>query len=324
MQILIGKRGEIMIQMQREIGSLQEGMKEFIVHCKIRNLSKTTIKSYEECFNYFIRYLEGIFEHINIKRDINKSTIDNYIIYMQNNNLKESTINIRLRSIRCVLYYFMKNNYINNFEIELIKEGSRIPELYTDEEIKRLLVKPNLKECTFAEYRTWTIINFFVATGVRSRSLRNIKIQDLDFDNDLIYVRVTKNRKLLVMPMGTTIKKVLLEYLKFRGGEKEDYLFCNLIGEQLTINALNNIITRYNKKRNVQKTGIHLFRHYFAKNYIQNGGNALKLQKILGHSTLKETERYVDLFGQDLKKDFDTYNPLDRICNYKERIKIRG
>ena len=64
MQILIGKRGEIMIQMQREIGSLQEGMKEFIVHCKIRNLSKTTIKSYEECFNYFIRYLEGIFEHI--------------------------------------------------------------------------------------------------------------------------------------------------------------------------------------------------------------------------------------------------------------------
>jgi integrase/recombinase XerD len=308
--------------MQKSIRTLQEGKEEFIVDCKIRNLSATTIKSYEECFDYFIQYVESQFENINIYNDINKITLDNYIINMQENNLKDTTINIRLRSIRCVLYYFMKNGYIEQFKINQIKENEKIPELYTDKEIEKLLKKPNLKKCTFAEYRTWAIINFFVATGVRSRSLRNIKIQDLDFDNDLIYVRVTKNRKLLIIPMGKAIKKVLFEYLKVRGGEKEDYLFCNLEGEQLTKNALNNIISKYNRKRGVERTGIHLFRHYFAKNYIQNGGNALKLQKILGHSTLEETQRYVDLFGQDLQKDFDNFSPLDKICNYKERIKI--
>lgn len=311
-----------MIQMQKKLSSLEEGKKEFIVDCKIRNLSQATIKYYNESFDYFIKYINENYEKVNVREDITKDTINNYIIDMQNNNLKDTTINIRIRAIRCVLYYFMKCNYIEQFEIKQVKEGEKIPELYTDEEIKKLLKKPNLKTCTFAEYRTWVIINFFIATGVRSRSLRNVKIKDLDFDNDLIYIRITKNRKLLVIPMGKTIKKVLLEYLKIRGGEPEDYLFCNLEGQQLTKNALNNIISKYNKKRGINKTGIHLFRHYFAKKYIQNGGNALKLQKILGHSTLKETQKYVDLFGQDLQTDFDSFSPLDKICNYNERIKI--
>lgn len=312
-----------MITMRKSITNLRDGKKEFILDCKIRNLADATIKSYNECFNYFIEYMENNYNNLNIRKDITKSTIDNYILDMQQSDLKDTTINIRLRSIRCVLYYFMNNNYIDEFKINLIKENDKIPKLYTDDEVMRLLKKPNMKQCNFAEYRTWVIINFLVATGVRSRTLRNIKIKDLDLDNDLIYLNVTKNRKPLVIPMAKTLKKVLIEYLKIRGKENEDYLFCNLEGNQLTKNALNNIVSKYNRKRGVKTTGIHLFRHYFAKNYIQNGGNALKLQKLLGHSTLKETQRYVDLFGNDLQKDFDRFSPLDNLYNSTERIKMR-
>lgn len=313
-----------MIQIQKTLNSLEEGKKEFIVDCKVRNLSQATINYYNETFGYFAKYVEKKYPSINIKEDINNEMINDYIVYMQEKNLSDSTINIRIRGIRCVLYYFMKCEYIEKFEIKQVKEAKRIPKLYSDEEIQKLLKKPSLKSCSFAEYRTWVAVNFLVATGVRSRSLRNVKIKDLDFDNEIIYIDVTKNRKPLVIPMGKTIKKVLLEYLRIRGDKLEDYLFCNLEGRQLTKNALNNIVSKYNKKRKVNKTGVHLFRHYFAKQYIQNGGNALKLQKILGHSTLKETQRYVDLFGQDLKADFDNYSPLDKICNYNERIKMGG
>lgn len=124
--------------------------------------------------------------------------------------------------------------------------------------------------------------------------------------------------------MSIAIKKILIEYLKVRSGNREDYVFCNLEGEKLTKSALSNIVIRYNKSRGVKKTGIHLFRHFFAKKYIQNGGNALRLQKILGHSTLKQTQRYVDLFGNDLKVDFNEVSPLDNLYGYKERIKLRA
>lgn len=312
-----------MIQMRKDINSLKEGLDEFITDCQVRNLSKGTIEYYKESFSYFEKYIKESCKKFNIKTDITKDLVNKYIIYMKNKNLKDTTINIRLRGLRSILYYFMENEYIQSFKFAEIKEAETIPDLYTDKEIEKLLRKPNLKKCTFAEYRTWAIINFFVATGVRSRSVRNVKIKDLDFENDLIYIRVTKNKKMLVIPMSKTLKKVLLEYLKIRSGDKNDYLFCNLEGEQLTKNALMNIVSKYNHKRGVDKTGRHLFRHYFAKNYIQNGGNALKLQKLLGHSTLEETQRYVDLYGQDLQTDFDDYNPLDNICNYKERIKMR-
>lgn len=205
-----------MITMKKELKSLKEGKEEFLIDCKIRNLAESTIKNYSECFEYFIKFTNKKFNKIDIKKNINRELIDEYIIYLKNNKIKDSTINIRIRAIRCVLYYLMRNQYINEFKISEIKENNNAIVLYTDNEIRKLLKKPNTKKCTFAEYRTWVIINFFVATGVRSRSLRNIKIQDLDFENELIYIRVTKNRKLLVIPMGKAIKKVILEYLRFR------------------------------------------------------------------------------------------------------------
>lgn len=312
-----------MIEMRKTLITLEEGMEEFISSCKIKNLAQGSIDFYRESFTYFLNFINSSFDNFDIHIDMNKELIDQYIVYMQNKNLKDSTINIKLRGIRCILYYFMDNEYIDYFKIKTIKENDNLPTLYTDTEIKKLLKKPDTKKCNFAEYRTWVVINFFVATGVRSRTLRNIKIKDLDFQNELISLIIMKRRKPIIIPMSTALKKILIEYLRIRGNEPEDYLFCNLEGQQLTRYALSNIVSKYNKSKNVNKTGIHSFRHYFAKNYIQNGGSVLKLQKILGHSTISQTQKYVDLFGQDLQKDFEQYNPLDNLCVNNERIKMR-
>ena len=56
----------------------------------------------------------------------------------------------------------------------------------------------------------------------------------MDFENDLIYIDVTKSRKDLVIPMSISLKKVLIEYLAVRKGKPEDYIFCNPEGKQLT------------------------------------------------------------------------------------------
>lgn len=312
-----------MIQMQKKLLSLEDGLEEFKTECKVKNLSNDTIGYYEENFGYFTVFLNGTFENLDIKNDITKQTVKDYIVYMKAKELKETTINIRLRGIRSILYYFMENNYVDTFKIQLLKQDETIPEVYTDEEIRKLLKKPNMKTCSFSEYRTWAVESFFVATGVRSKTLRYIEIKDLDFENELIRLTTMKGRKMVFIPMSKSLKKVLIEYLRIRGGEPNDYLFCNLEGKQLTKYALGDIISKYNKKRGVDKTGVHLFRHYFAKVYIQNGGNALKLQKLLAHSTLEQTQHYVNLYGKDLQKDYDHYNPLDQLNICSDRIKMR-
>lgn len=45
----------------------------------------------------------------------------------------------------------------------------------------------------------------------------------------------------------------------------------------------------------------YVLRHTFASHFIQNGGNILTLQKILGHSTVAMTMRYAHLAPEYLQ-----------------------
>lgn len=107
--------------------------------------------------------------------------------------------------------------------------------------------------------------------------------------------------------------------MKIRKGSEEDYLFCSVFGEQVTRTRLFNSMQDYNKKRGVNKSGLHRYRHTFAKKWILNGSNTLKLKEILGHSNLDMVTNYVNIFTEDLKEDFNVYNPLKQF-GCKENI----
>jgi len=117
--------------------------------------------------------------------------------------------------------------YTDAFTITSIKAEKKIKETYTDNEINILLKKPNIKRCSFSEYRDWVFINYVMATGNRVSTVISIKIDDIDFDNDTIILRKTKNRNQQIIPISNTLKIILLEYLRYRKGTNEDYLFCN-------------------------------------------------------------------------------------------------
>ena len=155
--------------------------------------------------------------------------------------------------------------------------------------------------------------NFLFSTGVRQRSLMNIKIKDLDFDNNVVYVNVTKNRKPLIVPLNHTMVNILSEYLKCRKHKTtDDYLFCNSFGQQLVKSTCYHMLYEYNKRRGVSTTGIHRYRHTFAKQWIINGGNVVSLSKLLGHSSLDITENYLHLLVSDIAEQVNEFNVLDK------------
>ena len=69
-----------------------------------------------------------------------------------------------------------------------------------------------------------------------------------------------------------------------------------------------------------------LFRHTYAKLYIQAGGDPFRLQKLLGHSDLSMTRKYVALYADDLKANYDALNPLEQMMQddrQRDKIKIK-
>jgi len=286
----------------------KEAFENFIRHRKVRNLSPNTIKTYESDFRYF----SDFYDSSRLCADIKKETVYGFIEYLrENTNANDITIYSYMTHIRAILYYFMEEGYTKKFSIEMPKKEKTIKPTYTDRELVKLLEKPNLKKCEFTDYRNWVMVNYLLATGNRLRTMINLKIGDIDFDNNLICMLKTKNKKQQIIPLSKQLKPILQEYLRYRKGSANDYMFCSMHGTQLSTSGVEGVISKYNRGRGVESTSIHKYRHTFAKKWILNGGDPFTLKEVLGHSTMDMVNQYVNIFGKDLENVFNSYNPLD-------------
>lgn len=195
------------------------------------------------------------------------------------------------------------------FPVKLMKEDDTVKEPYTDAEIARLLQKP--KTNRWVEWRNWALVNYFVATGNRASTVVNLRVKDIDFEKMTIFLAKVKNRRQQFVPLSGSLKDVLLEYLQTWEAMPDDFLFASFSGKQLSVQTLRCVIKDYNAERGVSKSSIHLFRHYFAKAFVLNGGGMVQLQALMGHSTMEMSRHYVNLYGQDLHLNYEMYNPLD-------------
>lgn len=296
--------------------TFEEGCELYLNNCRERNLRQGTINHYRQSYTQFYRY----FDRDMPLSDFTEKHYLDYVLFLRKSLSNDVSINSYLRDMITTMHFLMKEGYVEHFQMKAIKVDKTNVETYSDDELKILLEKPNLRTCSFTEYKSWVMTNFFFSTGVRQRSLINIKIKDVDLDNLIVHINVTKNRKALIVPISSTLAKILGEYLKYRQHKsKDDYLFCNVFGEQLTKSTSYHILFEYNKKRGIETTGIHRYRHTFAKQWILNGGNVVSLSKILGHSSLQITQNYINLLVSDVGKEVEELNLIDRFSR-KRRI----
>ena len=319
--------------MKRRVLSLQEERQEMTIanayqifrRTKVNNnLSPRTIQHYDEVKALFETFLDNSDDMTCC--DISRDTIEEFVEFLKKRNpeIRATTINSYLKDLRTILYYFMERGYMKNFSVKLLKEDLTIKEIYTSDEINRLLEKPNVKKCCFSEYRNWVITCYLLGTGNRLGTVCELQNKDIDFDSNTIHLRKTKTRIAYTIPLSSALEKVLVEYMQYRKGEADDYLFCNKYGDKLQESSLSTAIYRYNRKRGVEKTSVHLYRNTFAKIYITNEGDIARLQKLLGHSTPTMSLRYAKMFDSDLNYHFDERNPLDtHMKNVKGNVSIR-
>ena len=298
--------------------TIEETFSDFIISKKTKGLADKTLQSYQSQF-------QAVARHMDVKMDIamlQKADLDAMIISMRDAQLSPNSINSYTRTLKS-FFSWCNEQGITRLNIPLYKAEETVKETYSDAELAALLKKPDIRKATFAEYRDWVIINFLLNCGSRAATVRAIQIRDVDLDAGMVFYRHTKNRKAQVIPLCSAMIAILREYQRHRGGEPTDYLFCTETGSQLTENGLRQSIARYNTRRGVQKTSIHLFRHTFARKYlIDCGGDAFTLQKLLGHSTLAMTKHYCAIFDADLTKNYDNFSPLAQMKSNSTRIKM--
>lgn len=319
----MGKKRTIQKNVEAEKVLLFDAFEEFVEMKEAQNLAAATIKNYQQSFNYFVEFNE-----FDAETEANEVALG-HILKWQKTLLLEgdsvSSVNHYLRDCRAFLYWCMDESrkYIDKaFKIQLVTGQEEMPKAFSDEDIDTLLEKPKRNE-GFVAFRTWAVVSWVMATGNRAATVCEVKIGDINFKQKEISLRHTKNKKAQIIPLSSSLETVLKDFIRMWRKEagKDDWLFCDIGEDQLTTNALRHSFNKYCKDRGVEQTNIHGLRHTFAKGWIRNNGNIYTLQKVLGHSSLEMTRKYVKLFAEDIKEGYDRFSPLDTVKRSARRTK---
>ncbi|MFT4417057.1 tyrosine-type recombinase/integrase [Fredinandcohnia humi] len=297
-------------------------MKEFLSEKEYENLSKNTISAYQMLFDDFLSWTEK--EGFSRVTELTTRVIKNYLTLCKTEKGNNPTsLNTKRRQFRAWFNFLVQEDIVESNPTDPIKrakEDIRI-KTFTDEEVKEILShlrRTKRREDTLFAVRNYTIFLTLIGTGLRASECTGLKWSDIDLINRTLKV-FGKNRKEQLVPLSEVLVKELAfwrEYcLSHFNGELSQYVFVNQGNKQFTVNGLKCWFKRLAQIMDFPETrcSAHSCRHYFAKSWITSGGDISTLSKVLRHTSIKTTEKYLQFWGNEVSEDNDKFNPLNKI-----------
>lgn len=168
--------------------------------------------------------------------------------------------------------------------------------------------------------RDTCLVLILLDTGLRAGEVARLTLSDYNDTTGELRIkpfgsgRKTKPRTVY---LGKTARRATWRYLAERKKDEnlrpEDPFFTTGDDKPLTMNAIRLITRRLGERAGVANVHPHRFRHTFAIEFLRNGGNMYVLsEKLLGHSDLKITRRYLALVDEDAFNEHRQASPADR------------
>lgn len=289
----------------------------FIKDKSLEGLANRTLKEYDVNLQYFKKWLEYEYQSDYNRVAIEVDLFKKYLYYMQNEKeYNPFTINIRIRTLKTYLKWLYNEKYISsdiNIKVKKVKVPQDFTVPLTDNDIKRLL--ENCDISTYAGYRDYCIIITILDCGIRIHELCVLKNNDIDLKQGLIKVNAetTKTRTARLLPVSTKTCKLLKQLIDIAKGTESNYVFQSTYGGKIKPTNISLSLNRIRNKAGIEKSCTpYVLRHTFATNAVRSGIDVLTLQRIMGHSTIITTRKYVQLNTNDLKEKHDRLNPIDK------------
>ena len=267
-----------------------------------KGLSANTISAYESDVTQFLEFTG---ENI-----INNDLIELFITSELNDKSDNSKIR-KISSINQYIDWFNLDNKEYQIVIEKVslKKGSYLPETISVSDVNRLI---NIYDhSNYMNSRNLTLIDFMYSTACRVSELCDVRVSDLDFEEDFVKL-FGKGSKQRIVPIGSELKINLSKYLKFRDelNTQEPYLFLSKNMNQLDRSAIFRIIKKSaTLSDNALSVHPHTLRHSAATHMLEAGCDLRTLQELLGHTSVSTTKIYTKLTKEFLVEIFKESHP---------------
>lgn len=196
--------------------TLKDAFQEFLVSQNAKGIKEKTLRTYRSHYAAAAKHLDMSLSF----SQLTKRHLDEMIVSMRASGLAHNSISSYVRVMKTFLSWCGEQNY-STLSLPNFKQVETVKEVYTDEELEKLLKRP-AANALFCEYRNWVIINFLLNCGCRASTIRNIQIRDVNLEEHQVLFRHTKNGRLQVLPLCSRMVNILREYIDVRGGANND------------------------------------------------------------------------------------------------------
>jgi integrase/recombinase XerD len=262
----------------------------------LRNWSPKTVRSYKQAFSSLQQAVPG-------PEIPSKAQLEAWVVSMRDRGLSAGGCNVYIRSVNSFLSWLTAEELLERpVHLKLLRQTTTVIDVFTDAHVRAIIT---FKPATFIELRLLTLLQTLLDTGCRIEELLTVKETDVDFDNMLLTV-MGKGSKERRVPFSMELRKTLYRFAqtKTKRGIRAAAFFCTCSGGRLSYFNVYRDIRLFCAKLGIVGPRIspHTFRHTFATNYLRHKGDIYKLSRILGHTDIRTTMRYLHLSPEDLRE----------------------
>ena len=264
-----------------------------------KNLSRISVN------NYLVDLDQFFFTEDTKVSDLN-AKIKSYIINLRKKNLKISSINRKISSLKNFLKFLHTEKIIDQIdfkEFESLSNLKKIPKAIPKIQMEQIFI--NLYNSKLANKELYiSILKLIYLSGLRISEALNLKWSDINYQDNSIYVhgKGSKERKVYI----TNDFLLLLKNLN----KKNQFVFT-LNNKKISARSVNKFLENcYSDSIINYKLSSHVFRHSFATTMLENNADIRHIQKLLGHASISTTEIYTKVTKSTKKRVLDSYHPL--------------
>lgn len=277
-----------------------DALQKFIQQLQLKAYSQSTINTYRNEFIQLLKILKN-----KPVDELGTEDLKRYMVYtMEKEGISENTAHSRLNALK---FYFEQVLGREKFfwEIPRPKKQQQLPRLLNETEIRKLfnaLANKKHKAMLFTAY----------SAGLRVSEIAALKIADIDSSRMQILVAKGKGKKDRYVNLSPVLLDILRSYIKTYKPKPSYYLFeSGETGQAYPIRTIQQIFSNAKNKAGIKKeVGIHSLRHSFATHLLDKGTDIKYIKDLLGHFSIKTTERYLHVSKKQLVNIISPFDDL--------------
>jgi integrase/recombinase XerC len=277
----------------------------------------------------YLRDLQGFFDHVRGVRaaaggpitvaELDLSACRAYLASLHGKN-DPVTVGRKLSSLRTFFRLLVRRRLAQGSPVAALrgpKRARRLPAFLAKDETSRLLT-PVSGASAAEEARDQALFEVLYGAGLRISEACNLDVGDVTEDGagGRVSVRQGKGRKDRIVPLGSKAWEAVAAYLPLRpallGGAavaEPHALFVTRRGRRLGPREARRRLHRREALVGVKRVSPHALRHSFATHLLGEGADLRSIQEMLGHASLRTTQRYAQVDIDHLMAVYDRAHP---------------